>query len=283
MGLYVYGSRFYDPVLGRFIGRDLIGELGGENLYSFVGNNPSNSFDLLGFISIDDVINKIKNVKWEEKNKAEIDVFKGAIVILKQFPWIKSMFREILYGQLTGPGGHAKDALAERLFANYLYGSIDPWKLELSDMQNMNSGRWGLKIDIRMVSYENQTISPLWERQLEASKEQLLQKVSYDRKELSWAWDNGAIAKYNIKAQGFITCSRLAGYQWEGTLEFEDRFDLDPNWNHATKPERSEKGERRTRIGYMLNIGKDFNMRSVKANAIQNASQNHVIILDETH
>jgi RHS repeat-associated protein len=44
-GLYYYGLRFYDPNLQRWINRDPIGELGGINLYGFVGNDPLNLID----------------------------------------------------------------------------------------------------------------------------------------------------------------------------------------------------------------------------------------------
>lgn len=43
-------SAFLDPNLGRWIQRDPIGERGGINLYTFVGNNPINRVDPLGFI-----------------------------------------------------------------------------------------------------------------------------------------------------------------------------------------------------------------------------------------
>jgi RHS repeat-associated protein len=47
-GLYYYGYRYYDPVLGRWQTRDPIGELGGLNLYWFVANKPINKIDYLG-------------------------------------------------------------------------------------------------------------------------------------------------------------------------------------------------------------------------------------------
>jgi RHS repeat-associated protein len=47
-GLYYYGYRFYDPVMGRWLGRDPIDEHGGINLYGFVGNDGSNRWDFLG-------------------------------------------------------------------------------------------------------------------------------------------------------------------------------------------------------------------------------------------
>jgi RHS repeat-associated protein len=47
-GLYYYGYRFYDPYLQRWPNRDPIGELGGLNLYGFVGNNSISRVDTDG-------------------------------------------------------------------------------------------------------------------------------------------------------------------------------------------------------------------------------------------
>jgi RHS repeat-associated protein len=47
-GLVYYGLRYYQPKHGRFINRDPIEEAGGVNLYSFVGNSPTNRWDVLG-------------------------------------------------------------------------------------------------------------------------------------------------------------------------------------------------------------------------------------------
>jgi RHS repeat-associated protein len=47
-GLLYYGFRYYDPMTGRWLRRDPIGENGGLNLYGMVGNNPASFVDLLG-------------------------------------------------------------------------------------------------------------------------------------------------------------------------------------------------------------------------------------------
>ncbi len=47
-GLNYYGYRYFDPVNGRWLGRDPIGETGGVNLYGMVGNNPVIAVDILG-------------------------------------------------------------------------------------------------------------------------------------------------------------------------------------------------------------------------------------------
>jgi len=50
-GLLYYGRRYYNPTLGRWLGRDPIAEKGGLHLYGFTTNNPVNRWDLLGMNS----------------------------------------------------------------------------------------------------------------------------------------------------------------------------------------------------------------------------------------
>jgi RHS repeat-associated protein len=50
-GLYLPLYRAYDPIHGRWISRDPIGEDGGLNLYGYVANNPLNTVDPLGLES----------------------------------------------------------------------------------------------------------------------------------------------------------------------------------------------------------------------------------------
>ncbi len=47
-GLYYFGFRYYDPNLQRWLSQDPIEELGGLNLYGFVGNEPINAVDPYG-------------------------------------------------------------------------------------------------------------------------------------------------------------------------------------------------------------------------------------------
>ncbi len=44
-GLSSFGFRFYEPNFQRWLNRDLIQEMGGINLYRFVGNRPTTKRD----------------------------------------------------------------------------------------------------------------------------------------------------------------------------------------------------------------------------------------------
>jgi RHS repeat-associated protein len=53
-GLVLTWYRAYDPVTGRWLSRDPIGEEGGINLYGYVLNNPVNAVDPLGLLAFGD-------------------------------------------------------------------------------------------------------------------------------------------------------------------------------------------------------------------------------------
>jgi RHS repeat-associated protein len=53
-GMYYYGYRFYDPYTQRWLNRDPLEELGGINLYNYVGNSAPNFVDPFG-LSQEDV------------------------------------------------------------------------------------------------------------------------------------------------------------------------------------------------------------------------------------
>ncbi len=54
----VYGYRYYDSTDGRWLSRDPIGERGGLNLYGFVNNDPVNSWDYLGMMPPEHIMDR---------------------------------------------------------------------------------------------------------------------------------------------------------------------------------------------------------------------------------
>lgn len=50
VSLYFVRNRWYDPELGRFANEDPIGHAGGENLYTFGNNDPTNASDPAGLL-----------------------------------------------------------------------------------------------------------------------------------------------------------------------------------------------------------------------------------------
>lgn len=53
-GFVVFGRRYYDPALGRWITPDPLGFKAGPNLYAYVMNNPLTHFDLYGLFALSD-------------------------------------------------------------------------------------------------------------------------------------------------------------------------------------------------------------------------------------
>ena len=47
-----FGNRYYHAGLGRWLNRDSIGELGGDNLYAYAVNDPVNGTDYLGWMAV---------------------------------------------------------------------------------------------------------------------------------------------------------------------------------------------------------------------------------------
>lgn len=47
-GLYYFGKRYYDPITGQWLSREILGESESINLYSYCHNDPINKVDVLG-------------------------------------------------------------------------------------------------------------------------------------------------------------------------------------------------------------------------------------------
>lgn len=68
-GLLSFGRRFYDPEMGRWISRDPLGRVDGENDYLFVKNNPLALVDPTGLFSLDAI--------WEDFTNQMLERVRG--------------------------------------------------------------------------------------------------------------------------------------------------------------------------------------------------------------
>jgi hypothetical protein len=223
---------------------------------------------------------------WENKTKQEVDdarwLWAQAYADVPGFRiGSKFILRQLLTGEPTAIPGktpHARDQLAVRMFNHYLGNTGQDFMLKLDDMKAMNTqtksinGTGSIKtpqIDIR--NKNESTVNPEFAAACGRANISASGKEAYSGK-LVWGWDNGAISSYTVKYTGTISSAMATGgfCTWTGTVEFSDRFDMDPRWTWLTNHGgRTANGERRTRIGYILNLGTDFDVKSPKANVSQ--------------
>ena len=65
-GLILFGLRFYDPNIGRWISQDPLGSLDGPNSYAYLHNNPLNHLDRFGLASESNAQNKLEGYMYGE-------------------------------------------------------------------------------------------------------------------------------------------------------------------------------------------------------------------------
>jgi RHS repeat-associated protein len=78
-GLYYYLYRFYDPNLQRWPNRDPINEVGGLNLYEFIGNQPIAVVDLFGLCPVTQNCQDDYDAAIKAANQANLNCLASAI------------------------------------------------------------------------------------------------------------------------------------------------------------------------------------------------------------
>lgn len=220
----------------------------------------------------EDIIKELKETAWEEKSQLTIDSFRLMVAGVKfKSPSARLLMMGFLRQELEK---HASDDLAKRLFNHYLGGGGKDFTLTLGDMVHMNSDeRVRGHIDIRTTEFGSP--NPAFESACTSAKAgRGIQDYSG---RLHWIWDNGAISTYTVIYAGRIKLINNV-CQWKGGVEFFDRFDLDPRWgwSESNKQGRSRGGERRTRIGYILALGSDFDIKSPQASVVQQETDTEI-------
>ncbi|MCH2205346.1 MAG: RHS repeat-associated core domain-containing protein [Lentisphaerales bacterium] len=307
-GLVYYGFRYYDAVHGRWLNRDPMGLIGGINPYVSVSNNMANGFTggrrnlagnenhvLFAYESylvdpqggmIDGIIKKIRNTPLETLPKSQIDLYKWQVRIIKfGNPTVKFLMKSILRVELHK---HASNKLSKRLFDHYLdnwFGS--GYELTIAEMKtvNGNNNRNG-NIDIRYDHIDTRSrgngVSFEWKRWLQVAKDNVGKKINYSGTS-SWVTSTNAISSYYVDYEGKICSAGGDKWTWEGTVNFRDDFDFDPIWGWTSaNTQRSRAGEFNTRVGYILELGNDYKITSVKTNAILKNGDKKIKILGKS-
>lgn len=84
LGLYYYGARFFDPILGVWLTPDAARQF--DNPFYF-GGNPVNYMDLDGNIDIPSVENYIRDIIWNE-------------IILPEIDWVNTTMWNMIFGSM---------------------------------------------------------------------------------------------------------------------------------------------------------------------------------------
>jgi len=282
--LVYYNYRYYDAGLGRWTKRDSIGELDESNLYLFIHNAPVNITDTLGLLSVNKLVEKIKRIKWERRSEFEVKAYRTLLFGMKaSTPLIIPILKKILKEQLKI---HGKDDIAHDMFKHYFDGGGERYTLTVEQMKQMSTGtgKRGQKIDVRRTIISHRRINPKF---TEAVRKALRtgKRVPYSVHINPWGWDNGSIGNYEINIKGEICPKDKRRYVFFGTMNFSDTFDFNPNWNYSKSKVkfRTPRGERRTRIGYVLSLGTDFKVDSKTLDIYQNSGDKHMTIIGEAY
>lgn len=147
-GLYFYKSRYYSPVLGRFLQPDPIDIAGGINLYAYCSNDPLNCTDSLGLLPIDFQL-------FLNKNRSIIDewIVKGGLGYA-QFRFINESRNRGLFDPKSQFVNRASERNALQDFGNYQFGYLGAY-LGLS-LDTAMKGGGGYDISSKWLARMNQ-------------------------------------------------------------------------------------------------------------------------------
>jgi RHS repeat-associated protein len=140
LGLVYYNWRHYNPLDGRFVNRDPIGENGGLNLYGFVENDPVDKWDVLGLSVSPAVLEEIL---------ATIGAALFGSRIMDEAAFLYYGGRENFI-QATGRELYSRGALAGRMWDRAVSGKYAPGTVhgDLLKIDQSNQTLWGNAVDV---------------------------------------------------------------------------------------------------------------------------------------
>ncbi len=176
-------------------------------------------------------------------------------------------------------------ALAGRIFDHYLYGTGGDYRLSVRDVRDLALHGSITPWDLRRAAYNAAGPREEW-IELESAYQRQPTRIRRYHGRYQAATENGAMAKYAVRFEGVFgdlpispnltrACSVT---MWQGFVRIYDRFDLNPHWGWSPSNNygRSAAGEQQTRIGYILNLGHDFDIVSPEIFSWQARRGTHV-------
>ena len=171
-GLYYFGKRYYDPITGQWLSREILGESESINLYSYCHSDPINNVDVLGlaehgliyqfFFGIDPITFEPSSKEKERQQKKQQDdlefiqflkEFENGQMDTKEFPLEMKM--EFVRQQTEMNKFHKKQIEIGKLLDNGI--QIRPAKIELPlasqrslSLGAPSSGVWESNIDFML-------------------------------------------------------------------------------------------------------------------------------------
>ncbi|MEM7792431.1 MAG: RHS repeat-associated core domain-containing protein [Verrucomicrobiota bacterium] len=175
-GFYYYGFRYYEPLLGRWLNRDPIGESGGENILAFYFNDLLNFVDLLGMDRTGSP-GSIKNSKVADNNRPGFfdQLNPGGIIGDSGDVDYTDYFDERFPESVAGAKSTLEGRIISHIKSNYCYDqgdSFDPDELdELSDIDikpdmerfgDTPQNWWEANINIGHFEFKFDNVSITW-------------------------------------------------------------------------------------------------------------------------
>jgi RHS repeat-associated protein len=127
-GLYYFGHRYYDPITGQWMSRELLGEGASINLYSLTHNDPINKVDRLG---LDEVTVTDGNARYNF-----VDEVNGA-----RGGWLKKSLDHLFHAKLDGSARKFTGSVALGPVSDGMVSFPCGASIPLSDLQTMADGR----------------------------------------------------------------------------------------------------------------------------------------------
>jgi len=132
--LHISGLRYYSPELGRWLSRDPIEELGGVNVYRFVGNSPLARVDALGLAGLDTILESVRSGYGDDATLAEL---LGSIDVLLMARYALSGAAGV-YDDIASAADFTKD-VQRNLLKNYMALSgttVSPYPMSASEIED---------------------------------------------------------------------------------------------------------------------------------------------------